>query len=334
MNKKSEKKDLQIRTSDLNIFEVLWQFLKNNLGILAGLLVMCIGLSISTSTFLTTDNLILVLRQVSINAMVAFGMTYIIILGGIDLSVGGVMAMSGIITTLMLARFNLPLPISIIIGLLSGMVVGLTNGIIIVKGKMPPFIVTLSIAYIARGLAYIFSNGKPISVQEPLFNVIGNGYIGPIPYPIIYMIVALLILAFILYRTKFGRHLYAIGGNTEAAKFSGINVNKVQIISYTIIGFLAALGGIVLSARLYSGQPTIGVNGELDAIAAVILGGTSFSGGIGTLGGTLIGAVVIGIINNGLNLLGVNSFWQLVAKGVVILIAVYIDMLKKNRKQA
>ncbi len=334
MNKKSEKKDLQIRTSDLNIFEVLWQFLKNNLGILAGLLVMCIGLSISTSTFLTSDNLILVLRQVSINAMVAFGMTYIIILGGIDLSVGGVMAMSGIITTLMLARFNLPLPISIIIGLLSGMVVGLTNGIIIVKGKMPPFIVTLSIAYIARGLAYIFSNGKPISVQEPLFNVIGNGYIGPIPYPIIYMIVALLILAFILYRTKFGRHLYAIGGNTEAAKFSGINVNKVQIISYTIIGFLAALGGIVLSARLYSGQPTIGVNGELDAIAAVILGGTSFSGGIGTLGGTLIGAVVIGIINNGLNLLGVNSFWQLVAKGVVILIAVYIDMLKKNRKQA
>jgi ribose transport system permease protein len=333
MNNNVKKEDLQVRTSDLNIFEIIWKFLKNNLGILLGLLVICIFLTITTSTFLTIDNIIIVLRQVSINAMVAFGMTYIIILGGIDLSVGGLIALSGITTTVMLARFNLPLSVSIIIGLISGIVIGLLNGLIIVKGKMPPFIVTLAIAYIARGLAYILSDGKPISVQEPLFNRIGNGYLGPIPYPIIYMFVVFIILTFILYRTKFGRHIYAIGGNTEAAKFSGIDVNKVQIISYTIIGFLSALGGIILSARLYSGQPTIGVNAELDVIAAVILGGTSFSGGIGTLGGTLIGAVVIGVINNGLNLLGVSSFWQLVAKGGVILIAVYMDMLRKNKQQ-
>lgn len=308
-----------------------FQYIKNNIGVLAGLIGICIILSLATENFLTGDNIIVVLRQVSINAMIAFGMTFIILLGGIDLSIGALIAFSGIVTTVALSRLNIILPIAIIIGLISGSVVGFANGIIVSKLKMPPFIVTLSTAYIIKGFAYICSDGKPISVDNNSFYVVGNGYLGPIPFPVIYMLIVFIILSYLLYKTRFGRRVYAIGGNMEAAKYSGINTNKIQIICYTMTGLLAAIGGIVQCSRLYSGQPTIGVNAELDAIAAVILGGTSFSGGIGTLGGSLIGALLIGVINNGLNLLGVSSFWQWVAKGLVILLAVYIDMLRKNR---
>ena len=306
------------------------EFLKMYLGVLIGLVGLFIFLSISTNTFLTPDNLIVVLRQVSINAMLAFGMTYVILMGDIDLSVGMVMAFSGIITTVALTRGNVPLPMAVALGLSGGALIGIINGLIVSKLKLPSFIVTLSMSYIAKGFAYIISDGMPVSVDDPNFYAIGNGYLGPIPYPVIYMIVVFVVLSFVLYRLKFGRKVYAIGGNLEAAKYSGINVARVKIISFLVLGMLAALGGIVQCARLFSGQPTIGVNAELDAIAAVILGGTSFSGGVGTLFGSLIGALLIGIINNGLNLLGVSSFWQNVAKGAVILLAVYIDVLRKN----
>jgi len=300
------------------------------LGVLIGLVGLFVFLSITTDTFLTPDNLIVVLRQVSINAMLAFGMTYVILMGDIDLSVGMVMAFSGIITTVALTRGEVPLPLAVTLGLGGGALVGIINGLIVSKLKLPSFIVTLSLSYIAKGFAYIISNGMPVSVENPSFYAIGNGYLGPIPYPVIYMIVVFSVLSFVLYRLKFGRKVYAIGGNLEAAKYSGINVSRIKIISFLILGMLAALGGIVQCARLFSGQPTIGVNAELDAIAAVILGGTSFSGGVGTLFGSLIGALLIGIINNGLNLLGVSSFWQNVAKGSVILLAVYIDVMRKN----
>ena len=308
----------------------IMQFLRMYLGVLIGLVGLFVFLSITTDTFLTPDNLIVVLRQVSINAMLAFGMTYVILMGDIDLSVGMVMAFSGIITTVALTRGEVPLPLAVTLGLGGGALVGIINGLIVSKLKLPSFIVTLSLSYIAKGFAYIISNGMPVSVENPSFYAIGNGYLGPIPYPVIYMIVVFSVLSFVLYRLKFGRKVYAIGGNLEAAKYSGINVSRIKIISFLILGMLAALGGIVQCARLFSGQPTIGVNAELDAIAAVILGGTSFSGGVGTLFGSLIGALLIGIINNGLNLLGVSSFWQNVAKGSVILLAVYIDVMRKN----
>ena len=175
-------------------------------------------------------------------------------------------------------------------------------------------------------------NGMPVRAFIDSFNVIGNGYLGPLPLPVLYSIVAFATLAFMLYRTKFGRYVYALGGNRSASVYSGIDIGRVQVIVYGTIGFLSALSGVVLCARMYSGQPTVGSGFELDAIAAVVLGGTSFTGGIGTLGGTLLGVFVIGILNNGLNLLNINSFWQLIVKGVVILFAVYVDTLKKKRR--
>ena len=214
-----------------------------------------------------------------------------------------------------------------------GLAIGILNGIIVTKMKLAPFIVTLAMSYIARGFTYIVTGAKPVYMESEVFNEIGNGFLGPIPLPIIYMIIVFLILFFILNRTKFGRHVYAIGGNEEAARFSGINIDKIRVITYAMVGVLSSMVGVIMCSKLYSGQPTIGMNAELDAIAAVILGGTSFMGGIGTLGGTLIGALVIGVINNGLNLLGVNSFWQSVAKGLIIILAVYIDVLKNRKKR-
>lgn len=313
---------------------MIMQFFRTYMGVLIGLVGLFVALSFSTETFFTVDNLIVVLRQVSINAIIAFGMTYIILLGDIDLSVGMIMPLAGVVVTVSLTRLMIPLPVSLILGILMGVLVGFANGVIVSKLRLPAFIVTLSTSYIAKGFAYIISDGKPVSVDDKLFpgfQTIGNGYAGPIPYPVIYMAIIFIVLSFVLYKTKYGRRVYAIGGNMEAAKYSGINTTKIKIIAFTIIGGLAAFCGVIQSARLYSGQPTIGVNVELDAIAAVILGGTSFSGGVGTLFGSLIGALLIGMINNGLNLLGVSSFWQWVAKGCVILLAVYIDVMRKNK---
>ncbi len=307
--------------------------IKENSGTLVGLLLLCVILSFSTEYFLTSSNIINVLLQISINAVVALGMTYVILLRGIDLSVGAIMAMVGIITTGLISRQGLPLPLALLIGLALGTGAGFINGLITTKAKIPAFIVTLGMAYVTRGIGLVYSDGKPIYLQNETFNKIGNEQIWIIPLPIIYMVIVFAILFIVLNYTKFGRRVYAAGGNPEAAKFSGINVDRVQIIAYCVTGFLAAVGGIMVAARLYSGQPTIGVNAELDAIAAVILGGTMLSGGVGTLGGTLIGALIIGVVNNGLNLLGVSPYWQYIAKGVVILLAVYADAFKKRKRQ-
>ncbi len=184
---------------------------------------------------------------------------------------------------------------------------------------------------IARGAAYVYSNGNPIRTTDPAFVNIGTGSFLGIPLPVIYMLIIFVIMLIVLNRTKFGRHVYALGGNKDAAIYSGINTGRVIIIIHTLIGLFSAFAGIVLCSRMYSGQPTIGTGFEMDAIAAVVLGGTSMSGGIGTLGGTFLGMLIIGILNNGLNLLNINSFWQLILKGVVILLAVYIDVLKRSR---
>ncbi len=306
------------------------KYIKRNAGILIGLSAMCIILTLMSPVFFTANNILNVLRQVSSNANIALGMTLVILTGGIDLSVGAVVAIAGTMAAGFIALSGLPVWMALCLGLLIGIAIGCFNGTVIAKTGMPPFIVTMAMLTMARGLVYVYTGGLPIRTLDPIFNKVGSGYLGPIPFPVIYTIILYIAVMILLYRTKLGRHIYAVGGNREAARFSGINIARVEIVVYTIIGFLSAVTGIVLCARMYSGQPTIGNGFELDAIAAVVLGGTSFSGGIGTIGGTIIGVLVIGVLNNGLNLLGVSSFWQLIVKGAVILLAVYIDTLKKK----
>ena len=212
-----------------------------------------------------------------------------------------------------------------------GLFFGLCNGLIIAYTDMPPFIVTLAMQNICRGAAYLYANGNPIRVSNDAFESIRMGYLFGIPYPVFYSIILLFITFWILTQAKIGREIYAVGGNREAARFTGINIHKVQIFVYAFSGLLAAFAGIVLASGMASGQPAVGVGYETDAVAAAVLGGTSMSGGVGTPGGMILGILVIGVLNNGLNLLHVNSFWQYVARGVVILLAVYVDLLRKRK---
>ena len=307
---------------------------KNNLGIILSLLVLCILLTFATEHFLTTRNILNVLLQISTNGMIAFGMTYVILLGGIDLSVGSVVALSGTISMALMARSNWPLAPALLIGVVIGLAVGVINGLLITKVKMPAFIVTLAMMNITRGLALIMTSGKPIYVQDERLLIIGNGkFLDVIPLQIIYMLIIFLILFCVLNYTRYGKHLYATGGNIEAARFSGINVDSVRIIAYVISGVVSGIAGVMTAARLYSALPTMGEGAEMDAIAAVVLGGTMMTGGSGTLGGTLIGTLIIGVMNNGLNLLGVNSYWQDVAKGIIIIFAIVVDIIKNKKKQ-
>lgn len=308
----------------------LLNFLKRNMGILMGLLLLCVVLSFATENFFDSDNFITVLRQICINSMLAFGMTYVLIIGGIDLTVGSVVAMSGVLSVMMIES-GVPLPVAIIGAVVSGTVVGLINGTVIALTSMPAFIVTLSMQQIVRGFAYIITGGRSISTGNATFKLIGNGYIMGIPVPIYIVAIVVVISSVILYLTKFGRQMYAIGGNETAAIFTGIKINRVKITVYAISGTMAAIAGIILASRMYSGQPTAGQSYESDAIAAAVLGGTSFIGGVGTIGGTIIGALVIGVLSNGLNLMQVTFYWQLVVKGVVILLAVGFDLWKKRK---
>ena len=309
------------------------RYFKENMGTLIGLLVMCVILSFTTEgVFYSQRNLINVLRQVSSNACLAFGMTFAIITGGIDLSVGSILALSGTLSAGLIVKSGFSVPQAVITAIVIGTCLGLFNGFVIAKTTIPPFIVTLAMMQIARGAAYIYSNGQPIRAMIKEYQIIGTGYIGPIPLPVVYMLVFLVLCVILLSKTRFGRHVYAVGGNDKAAIFSGVNVARTKMLVYTMSGFLAAFTGVVLCARMASGQPTAGQAFEMDAIAATVLGGTSMSGGVGKIGSTFIGVLIIGVLNNGLNLLGLNSFWQQIAKGIVILLAVYVDMLKKRRK--
>lgn len=313
---------------------VIIMYFKNNSGMLIGLVVLCILFSFTSNNFLTSNNIINIFRQISINAIIAFGMTLTILICGIDLSVGSIVAASGCFSVSLLVN-DVPLFLAIIVGIAMGAAFGFANGIIISKGGIPPFIVTLAMMTIARGTAYVYTGGKPTRFDDLSFSNIGNGYVGPIPIPVIIMLICLVLIATLLNRTVFGKYVYAIGGNREAAKYSGIKIEKIETIVYTICGMLSGLAGIILAARMSSGQPIAGEGFELDAIAAVVLGGTSFSGGYGKVGGTIIGALVIGVLNNGLNLAHVSFYYQLIVKGIVIIIAVYADMVKKkNNKES
>ncbi|WLD84435.1 ABC transporter permease [Staphylococcus haemolyticus] len=294
-----------------------------------GLILLIIVVSILNPSFLDLSNLLNLLRQISINGLIAFGMTFIILTGGIDLSVGSILALSSAFIALMITSGVDPI-IALIIGVLIGFVLGAVNGLLVTKGNMAPFIATLATMTIFRGLTLVITDGNPITNlgDSYLFQLFGKGYFIGIPVPAVTMIIVFVILLIILQKTTFGRHTYAIGGNEVAAKISGIKVNKIKILIYGISGLMSALAGGILTSRLNSAQPTAGTSYELDAIAAVVLGGTSLTGGKGRIVGTLIGVLIIGVLNNGLNLLGVSSFYQQVVKGVIILIAVLIDRKK------
>ncbi|MDR7314533.1 ABC transporter permease subunit [Brevibacillus nitrificans] len=297
------------------------------MGPLLGLALIVIVLSIINSDFLTVSNIFNVLRQISINALIAFGMTFVILTGGIDLSVGSMLALASAITAGLMAS-GMDTWLAVLIGLLAGVVMGAINGIIITKGKVAPFIGTLATMTVFRGLTLVYTEGRPITGLNEDFAMLGKGFFLQIPMPVIWMLISFAILYFLLRHTTFGRHVYALGSNEEATKLSGINTGKVKVLVYSISGLFAALSGIILTSRLNSAQPTAGTSYELDAIAAVVLGGTSLSGGRGWIVGTLIGAMIIGVLDNGLNLLNVSSFYQSVVKGAVILIAVLLDRSK------
>ena len=311
------------------------RYLKDNLGILIALAAMILFLCVwpaTAKTFPTKTNLFNLLRQSSTNLMLACGMTMVIILGGIDLSVGSIIAMSGCFAAGAVVWGGMPEIVGLTIGVLSGLVFGLFNGAVIAWTNIPPFIVTLASMNLAKGIAYVFSGGKPIRCMTEAWKFLGAGYVLGIPTPVWTMFIVFFLCVLFLNRTRIGRHIYAVGGNSTAAKFSGISTAKVKFTVFAISGTLAGLAGVTIASRLYSGTCTSGNAAEMDAIAAVVIGGTSMSGGSGKLGGTLIGALIIGILNNGLNLMGVNSDWQYIIKGIVILGAVYVDFLRTQKK--
>ena len=298
------------------------------------LIILMAVITIINSNFLTANNLLNLLLQVTSNALIAFGMTFVILTGGIDLSVGSILALSSALTAGLLGS-GMPVTLAILISLILGCILGMMNGLLISYGKLAPFIVTLATMTIFRGATLVYTNGNPITKglsDTFLFQFLGQGYIVGIPFPVIIMFIVFIVLYALLHKTAFGKSVYAIGGNEKAAYISGVKLNKVKIIIYSISGIMASISGLIITSRLSSAQPTAGASYEMDAIAAVVLGGTSLSGGKGRILGTLIGALIIGVLNNGLNIIGVSAFWQQVVKGVVILIAVLIDRFKVEKQ--
>ena len=302
-------------------------------GTAIGLVVLGAALWILTPYFLTVSNLLNVAEQTSINAIVAVGMTFVILSGGIDLSVGSLVALSGVVLGQALASGR-SLVVALVLAIGTGFGCGLGNGALISWGGLPPFIVTLGTMSIARGAALLFTEGRPISGFDASFRAVANGRLGFVPAPVVVMIVVYLAAHFVLSRTTFGRYVYAIGGNEEATRLSGVDIRFHKTMIYGVSGIMSAVAAVILTARLNSAQPIAGMMYELDAIAATVIGGTSLMGGEGTLGGTPVGAFIMGVLRNGLNLLGVSSFLQQVVIGGVIVVAVLLDTVIKRRHRA
>ena len=302
-------------------------------GMLPVLLIICILFALLTPNFLTQNNLVNVVRQASINIVLAAGMTFVILTGGIDLAVGSVLgftAVIAVVVSLIPALSWAAVPAA----LLAGLVVGVLTGMMVAYVGLPPFIVTLGTYTAIRGAAYLAANGTTVINSKISFAWIGNGYVGPVPWLVIIALLTIAVSAFVLHRTILGVHVYAVGGNPQAARLTGIPVPFVLIFVYGVSGLLSGLGGVMSASRLYSAQGQLGIGYELDAIAAVILGGTSFVGGIGTVFGTLIGALIIAVLNNGLTLMNVSFYWQLVIKGAVIILAVMLDKIRTRGQTA
>ena len=301
-------------------------------GTLIGLIVVTIVFWILSPYFLTVSNLMNIAEQTSINAIIAVGMTFVIITAGIDLSVGSIVAVSGVVLAGVL-HSGIPEPLAILVGLGIGSLCGLINGLLISYGRLPAFIATLGMMSVARGAALFYTEGRPISGFSPELRFLATGELARIPAPVIIMVALYVAAHFVLKRTKLGRYAYAIGGNEEAANLSGINTKIVKTAIYGVCGLFSGLAAVILTARLNSAQPIAGMMYELDAIAAVVIGGTSLMGGEGKITGTLIGAFIMGILRNGLNLLGLSSFTQQIVIGSVIILAVLAEMaLRKDTK--
>ncbi|CAH6784370.1 ribose ABC transporter membrane subunit [Vibrio chagasii] len=299
---------------------------------LIALIFLIVVVSFLNPNFFTVDNILNILRQTSVNAIIAVGMTLVILTAGIDLSVGSVLALCGAFAASMIGM-EIPVMIAVPTALVAGAALGAISGVIIAKGKVQAFIATLVTMTLLRGVTMVYTDGRPISTgftdTADAFAWFGTGYAMGVPVPVWIMVVVFASVWYLLNHTRFGRYVYALGGNESATRLSGIDVDKVKIGVYAICGLLAAVAGIIVASRLSSAQPTAGMGYELDAIAAVVLGGTSLAGGRGRIMGTLIGALIIGFLNNALNLLDVSSYYQMIAKAVVILLAVLVD--NKNK---
>lgn len=309
------------RKYNLSLNQILRDF-----GIIAAFLLLIIVMTILNSGFIDYSNIMNLVRQASINGLLAIGMTFVIITGGIDLSVGSIVAFSGVISAgLVTGEDPSSAIVALSVGVLAGGLLGLINGFLVARFNVAPFIATLAMMSIARGLTMVYSNGNPISGLSDSFIFLGGGEFLGIPIPIFILIISFIMGAILLNKTAFGRHVFAVGGNESASLISGVKVNRVKVAVYTISGLLAGLAGVILSARVSAGLPQAGTAYELDAIAAVVIGGTSLAGGRGRLWGTLIGVLIIGVLSNGMDLLNVSSYYQMIVKGVIIVAAVLFD---------
>ena len=305
-------------------------------GVFLILLVMTMGLSVYTDTFLTSTNIFNILRAFSWIAISAFGQSMAIITNGIDLSVGAVMGLSGLATAMLLAQ-GVNVPVAVLGGLLTGLIAGLLNGLMITKGKLPPFIATLGMLLMARGLCYGLTGGWPVRDLPQTFRNLGQ-YDVPIagmgvPLPLIFLLVIGVIMSTFLGRTVWGYRIYALGGNETATALSGINTNRVKLMVYSLGGFLTAIGGVLMTARLGVAAPTAASGYELDVIAAAVVGGTSMRGGEGTILGVLIGAAIMQVLRNGLVLMGVSAYWLQAVQGLVIVVAIMLDQLRRRERR-
>lgn len=300
------------------------------LGLAIALALLMASLAIARPGFLSVANLVNLLRQISINGILAVGVTYVLLTGGVDLSLGSLVALTGVVAASFAHPGEYTILAPVLIGIFAGAVCGLANGLLVTRGGVAPFVATLGMMTSARGLALLASGGRPVSNLAPAFTKIGSGDIAAVPVPVLIFFAVAMASHVVLKNMRWGRYIYAIGGNEAAARASGIRVRSVKTAAYTICGALSGLAGVVLASRITTGQPNAGIGYELDAIAAVVIGGTSLNGGVGGVGGTILGALLIGVINNGLDLLNVSSYYQQVIKGVIIVGAVWLDR-SKNR---
>lgn len=327
MSKKIDANEAANKTFGQKAFDIYDKY-----GMLLVLIGLGILISILNPMFLRPLNLINIIRQMSFVSMIAVGSMMIIVIRGIDLAPGSVLALSAVVVADLTSNSGWNPILAILVALLAATFSGFVSGSIIAKTGIPPFIATLGMMTAVRGAALLYTNGKPVPIKDDVVIWMGGGTIGPIPVPIVLLILVVVITYIMLNYTKLGRHIYAMGGNEEAAIISGVDVVKLKIFVYSVGGFLAGLSGISLAGRIQSGQPGMGLSYELDAIAAAVIGGTSQAvGGIGTAQGTIVGALIIGVINNGMNLMNINSYWQQIVKGAIIITAVVLDMQKAKR---
>jgi len=331
------------RIRDIFIISSVVKYFERHYGPMIGLLAICVLIQSFSPNFMTVMNFVNVLRQISVYGILSLAISMIIMIGGIDLSLGSNVAATGCLVCVLFSQLGTPIWVAVVITVITGGIIGLVNGFVIAHTVLPHFVITLATQMTIRGLAYLFTRGYPVIVQDERFIKIGSGAIKffdaagnksefEIPYSVLVMFLLFFIFWVVLSQTKFGRHVYATGGNREAAIHSGINVKTVNKLIYMFAGMLAAIAGIILASRMYGGQPTVAVGYEGEAIAASVLGGIRFGGGYGTLGGTIIGSFILGIINNGLNMVRLDYYYQFIVKGLVILGAVYFDSVKGNLK--